>query len=462
MRTLFLLCVAAVAAGCLPPGPGEKLPDGGAVIPDGGAVIPDGGTRPDAGLPPEGDGGEPLVEAPPRLERTCVESRAMLDLPTGLTNSGNAGLAIIPGEGAKPFHLALSQLKYVSSQQLFSTLFSTLSTAGVATGEAKVSETVVATYQEYSAPSMVGSGGRYSIVFGNPLSSAVVDADGRLLAGPTPIPAASNPAAAKLLRTGAGSAVLWIAKPSQEVRRIYLQKLDSDAKPVGSAVLVAQSTGVGYRMAFSAVKISSGFAVAFTRHNGASDGNHEIFFTLLDEDGQKVGAEKRVSAVAKAGAYFAEPDLIALPSGGFLAAWVDGYHDFGTIPGLDEVGYSVIRVARLDAAGERVGEERLVQKRELHVAQVRPKWVEADDRVALTWGRGKIIYVCAGCMPDDTLHFLLLDPQDFKPVSALVKHVARSGLTGQAIARNGKDFVTVANVTFHVNSVPASATIHCE
>jgi hypothetical protein len=86
------------------------------------------------------------------------------------------------------------------------------------------------------------------------------------------------------------------------------------------------------------------------------------------------------------------------------------------------------------------------------------------DDVGLLWAEGSIIYICAGCVPDHSLKFVVLDGEDFTPRSKAVElpnTLPNGGLLSPETARLGDDLLIVSTVTYHTSAEGASGTIRC-
>jgi hypothetical protein len=92
-----------------------------------------------------------------------------------------------------------------------------------------------------------------------------------------------------------------------------------------------------------------------------------------------------------------------------------------------------------------------------------PSFVELDDRVGLMWTSGSIIWICAGCITDNDLHFVLLDPDAIVPASNVVTQLHQmNGIVAPLAAIVGADLLTAASLDFHAITMPASGALRCE
>src|SRR6185436_18251059 len=102
---------------------------------------------------------------------------------------------------------------------------------------------------------------------------------------------------------------------------------------------------------------------------------------------------------------------------GFVAAWIEGRRGSFQEPGS---GGSVVRLARLDGAGQRLGPPVSLRPYQAEVDEVEPTLVPFGEALAVLWGHGSHIYSCAGCHPDHRIDLMLIDPATLTPVSNVV------------------------------------------
>jgi hypothetical protein len=107
-------------------------------------------------------------------------------------------------------------------------------------------------------------------------------------------------------------------------------------------------------------------------------------------------------------------------------------------------------------------------------AAVDPVLFAVDDDVGLVWSRGSVIYFCAGCMPDNHLEGVVIDGDDFTPLSALVTMPNTQpprggdpngepfgGFVRPTVVPVGDHVVVVATLEFHTSGKAASAAFRC-
>jgi hypothetical protein len=158
---------------------------------------------------------------------------------------------------------------------------------------------------------------------------------------------------------------------------------------------------------------------------------------------------------------FESPASPLLPVGdGFVAAWTEERR------GESRGAGSVVRLARLDAAGKLIGAPSSLRAFEPDVDEVEPSLVRFGDAVGVLWGRGSHIYICGGCVPDHRIDLLLVDPLTLTPVSNLVSVTNGGDPRGGGLLRHetavvGSSLLTTYLLTFHVHATPGSAAFNC-
>ena len=95
-----------------------------------------------------------------------------------------------------------------------------------------------------------------------------------------------------------------------------------------------------------------------------------------------------------------------------------------------------------------------------HNLSVIPRCCQRQDRPSVALG----VDICAGCVPDHSLKFVVLDGQDLTPQSSVVElsnTLPSGGLLSPEAARTGDDLLVVSTVTYHTSAEGASGTIRC-
>jgi hypothetical protein len=269
------------------------------------------------------------------------------------------------------------------------------------------------------------------------VSGAIATAPHRLTTG-----TADERGVPRMAKTADGAALLYV-QTVDATARLLLAFVDGQGALLGlSKVVVEGSTNY---QANDLIVTPSGFGLVYS----SFDRQWTLHYQALDEQGNTTGEATTLAGGTLDGRLFARANSV-------LAAW--------TVNGEDENGkrHGIIRVARIDgSSGAATTYD--VQRPVIDQGNSGPRWVDMGADVGLMWGRGQIIYVCAGCYPDDALQFVVLDGSDFTPKSELlsVPSPVAPGLTRAELVRYGDDILVVASITYHVSAEAASATIHC-
>ena len=211
------------------------------------------------------------------------------------------------------------------------------------------------------------------------------------------------------------------------------------------------------------VATSGGYAIIW-RDPGDPTGG--IDFAAADARGAEVVARHRISpddpGRVTGGVRTFEPATNALvPVGdGFVAAWTEARRGDGKDSG------SVVRLARLDGTGNRLGAPVSLRAFQADVDEVEPTLVPFGEALAVLWGHGSHIYSCAGCVPDHRIDLLLVDPATLTPVSNLLSlnnggSPKAGGLLRRRVAVLGDSLLTTYLLTFHAYAIPGSAVFSC-
>jgi hypothetical protein len=182
-----------------------------------------------------------------------------------------------------------------------------------------------------------------------------------------------------------------------------------------------------------------------------------VFFVILDADGAPRFEPQRISRDTVEG----WSSALASAPGRSVLAVDDRFWVTLTEGRAGSESDLVIQLAILDGEG----------RSELHQLQAPvddvhnrwPSFVELDDRVGLMWTSGTAFRICVGCIADDDLHFVLLDPDAVVPASDVVTqpHVM-NGIVAPIGAFVGSDMLTAASLDFHASTRPATGALRCE
>lgn len=307
-------------------------------------------------------------------------------------------------------------------------------------------------------PSMVAAGNELALVWVEMGDSehvvrfARVDLDGQILSGPTEIASSRGPDIrySRLQPSPDGFALLWRKADGINASLMFLH-LDSNGAELGSVQTAADGQTMD-RPFFRAT--GSGYGLMWEGFNDES--NRDIRFLRLLGSGAPQGDPSVLSDPHRRNG---DPGFIETASG-YIVTWSE--MDTGTDPMSNNQG--TIILAQLDATGTMVGRRQILHAPEMDHHSWQPRLVTVGDSIAVVWSHGVIHYVCAGCMPDNSLHFMLLDPGDLNPRSNPVEIVPRGssgGLLDPVVSHDGLDFLFFTNITYHVSSVPASAAARC-
>jgi hypothetical protein len=177
---------------------------------------------------------------------------------------------------------------------------------------------------------------------------------------------------------------------------------------------------------------------------------------LLDANGSPRGAPQKLTIRGDRRHYAL---FIASVGDDVLVTWEEDYYP--EEPGAPG-GHAIVRVARLRADGTFAGPAQRLQAPEPDIVNVNPTILSVDGAVALSWSRGHYIAVCGGCMTDNDMNLVELDPVDLAPVSNVVEFGGPSGLRSAPIASlDGRDFAYLLAIDRHARFDFAAAMVRC-
>jgi hypothetical protein len=257
-------------------------------------------------------------------------------------------------------------------------------------------------------------------------------------------------------------------------RRLTFVGLDASGQPRSAPrTIIELSSAYGGSMESIAAAPDGGYAIILREPRGTRG---QMSFVKVSGDGSELAAPLAISVMdtqggdVAAGTLFEEGKSVLLPlDDGYLASWVEsrqGQND-SPVPPYGSGGWSMVKVVKLDQAGQRQGEPAPLRDWTDSVDEVEPALVRFGDAVAVLWGRGQHIYACGGCVPDHRIDMVLLDPATLVPLSEVVTitnggGLGAGGLLGKQSLVRGNAILTTFRTTFHTYATGASAVFACD
>lgn len=372
------------------------------------------------------DGGPPLAPEPvPVLDRarTGAAECAVLSEPELLADTfwrswtaiGGADRAIVAwGTNAGPVQVGAIDL-----------------------AEGLVSQDPVPTSADAMLSGLVPEGGGALVAWveGEPateLATATVDASG--VPGPTASRLALSGSGPRLVPTDTGHLGVWA--DNDGVRTAVL-----DASGLAAPAVIES----GYAGHLDAVAVDGGALLAWS---ASVPSGQQCRVALVDELGQLAAGPFELSD----GDDRCDGPSLVETDGGALAAWqVWGERD------------ATIELRGLDPRGAPRGPSvRLADPREGVVARD-AGLARIDDQVAVLWSESTYVDACAGCIPDDVLHVVAVDPETLDPAFdpvALASPMA-PGLRSGAMVDVGPDQLLLFAFAHHAANQPGWASLRC-
>jgi hypothetical protein len=255
-----------------------------------------------------------------------------------------------------------------------------------------------------------------------------------------------------------GFALIYAEGEASGATRLRFVRLDAAGAVVGVPVDVAQVGATYGNGAANAIAVAGGgYAVAYV---AGEVSDSEVFFVVLDGEGQPRTSPRRISRAAEDGwsADFGgrtRHNLILVGDDVWLA-FAEGQYDWEAMH-----GHVVVRIAILDEDGN--GDAHLLQAPVEGKNNLWPSFVPVDDRVGVLWTSGAIIWICGGCITDYDLNFVLVDPDGVAPASEVVTQLHQNnGITAPLAALDAGDLLTLGSLDFHATTLPASGSLHCQ
>jgi hypothetical protein len=269
----------------------------------------------------------------------------------------------------------------------------------------------------------------------------ILDQSGAVVSEPPPTPFPGFASGLDLIATDTGYALLFA---SSDGARVSI--LDETGAPTGGVRVVTSGELRGADL----VRHGAGFLATWAD----PDGVHAV---RLDAAGALASEPVRLSPVPRDRYTHSWPFALAVDDV-VVIAWVEGYHNDDW---ENPRGHSIVRIARVDAAGAPIGASVPLHATEEERVNDGPSLARVGDAVAVAWSHGTIIHICAGCISDNTMRLVLFDPADLAPVSDVVELVGPSGLHAPPIANAGGDIGLFLTVDYHAIADYAAAQVRC-
>jgi hypothetical protein len=225
--------------------------------------------------------------------------------------------------------------------------------------------------------------------------------------------------------------------------------LGDDGAPAAEPVVMA----TGRIGSAQLVRHGDGFALGWSERDGDTERLHAV---LLDASGHPRTEAHELPTRRDRKHYGL---FLASVGSDVLLTWEESYRpeELGT-PG----GYTIVRVARMTADGAIAEPLLRLQAPEADVVNVNPTILAVDGAVALSWSRGHYIPVCGGCITDNQMNLVELDPVDLAPVSNVIEFGGPSGLRSAPIASlDGIDIAYLLAIDRHARFDFAAAMVRC-
>lgn len=401
------------------------------------------------------DPGGPLLDRPSGDRYHCSVSRpvARLNMPWG-------GFSLAPGSAGPELAFVQADRNNPDPNRTGNSIeWSTLSADGKLGSRAVLR---MPTNQYLAGVGLTGGDSKSTVVWtesegtGNTysLNSVQVNGAGNVVTQASVLTSLSRSTLPKLARVGSGYALLW-SGGDYSAAKLSFGLLDESGKLATTPVVLAQGE---YLEQGTVAAFGDRFVVSYTDRSASGLVSRLLF---LDSKGSALGQPITLESGARAGVFSSTTPSLLVRGEQVFVAWTVDSGD-SDVEAMDAA--TTIRIARFDADGVRQGLMYDLQAPVRDRESVQPSWIEIGDDVGLIWSDGSIIYFCAGCVPNHSLKFVVLDGETLTPQSevvALMNTLPSGGLLIPAVAHAGDDLVVVSSVTYHTSAEGASGTIRC-
>ncbi|MFO7179137.1 MAG: hypothetical protein DIU78_010600 [Pseudomonadota bacterium] len=442
-------------------GSGGSSPNGGnggstasgGTAPSGGTGGTSGGASGAGGSSASGGNGggpdTPILDRAPRLEYDCSLTRPMTSLEVGQWGGGTlvpaddgALLAWLGGQ-----NFTLSEVRWSSLDMM---------------GELGTPQTIHSGDEPLGQLRISPRGERYTVIWGGDRFAddpgfrlVEVNASGEPLVEPKELSfLGPNATDLQIVATDTGHALVWTSRDTESTNTLNFVLIDEEGNAQGTPRVLAE--GSGYLGASTLVRFGDGFLLLYAHIDYVAE-IQDLRIFVLDETGEPVREPVREDGNVGSFGGFGTASVIVRGDRA-LVAWTEGQGGF-ELSGRS----ATINLRWYDSEGEPVGELLPLQEPIIDQENVTPHLVDFGDDIGLFWSQGTIIYICAGCYPDNHLNFVVLDGEDLTPKSDVIEiesPIDQGLLNPQAVRADDTVLVT-ASVTHHVFAEGASATLSC-
>jgi hypothetical protein len=401
----------------------------------GSGILDSGMPKGDAGGSDRGDAGTPLLDQPAQDVYTCNVTRSM----TKLGINPWASPVLLPSDNG-------AYLGRLEGQSISKLVWSTMLADGTL-GSPKTVHDVGPDYLHGLTAAALDD--RITLVWAasddSHLSVAQIDRMGSIV---TParvlIQSGMRETQPKLIASGTGYALAWVQSEGTAAQ-VKFARLDATGALAGTPVVLAQASA----NLSSLIALDEGFALAFSE---LASGKFRPRYAAFDAAGNLYRAVIDLGSDGNAGGLLRRGDRV-------FAAWTENFGSYASA----QVA-TTVRVGRLDLRGNLLDSYPL-QTPIWHQQNVSPHFIALGEDLGLMWSQGKIIYICAGCVPDNHIKFVILSGADFRRRSEVLDMApppaTDGGLLEPQAAGQLESLLLVSSITYHVSAEGGSANVVC-
>jgi hypothetical protein len=438
------------ATGGTTPGEAGAGGDNG-VAGEGGAAGGTSGSGGSGGAPEDG----PLLDRPVRLEHECSADTGLTKLEidpwlSGALGQTSASTFLARGEGSE---FVVSDV-VISTIDAEGALGSEVLLAAAGDGYLYPPDLVghddglAALWQEVAADNSAG------LYFAALDESGAVTQERKLA-----VEGIGGRLSAGKLAGGSGGYLALYTRSNDDftMHELELAVLDATGTLVGTPKTLLE--GAANVVVGAALAVPGGYAVTYSTHETMDLATEsQAYLAFIDADGNRDGDPIPLGALIAEYTSFSQSLLVRGEQ--LVVAYTQqtgGYQN-------SDIAHAV-HLARFDVSThEPIGESVALQAPVEDQENTQPKLVAVGEDIGLVWSQGGVIYICAGCMPDNHLEFVVLDGEDLNPVSEVVRLENEEPMGGfilPQIASVGDSLLVTSTLQYHVSGEGAFASISC-